>query len=241
MPMPEQQVQGRLDDGTRVIFRPFQTGDRELLREGFERMSPESRYHRFFTPIEHLSEQQLDSLSDIDFVDRVAWLALLPDNKDFPGAGVARWVRATDDPEVAEAAVTVIDAYQRRGIGNALLRLLAQSAIERGIKQFRAFVLGENHAMLQLFESLGAETSSIEAGVIEMRIPLPANVDELLQTPAPHILRAAAEGTVEGRAGRPAGAPSSWGDEGLGGDRQIRAEGERLRPHGYPRSCPWQK
>jgi len=206
MPAPETTVEGRLDDGARVLFRPLRRDDREILRQGFEDLSDDSRYHRFFTPLNALSEEQLDSLTDVDFVDRVAWLALLPDDPSVAGAGVARFVRAKDNPEVAEAAVTVIDKYQRRGVGSALLRILAQSAIELGIRRFRAFVLGENKAMLQMFEGLGAETAGIEEGVIELLIPLPATVDELKESPAPRILRAAAEGVVEGRAGR-----QGWG------------------------------
>ena len=39
-----------LRDGSRVIIRPAIPADRELLAEGFERLSPESRYRRFSPP-----------------------------------------------------------------------------------------------------------------------------------------------------------------------------------------------
>ena len=40
-----------LKDGSRVLLRPAGPTDRALLVEGFERLSPESRYRRFFAPM----------------------------------------------------------------------------------------------------------------------------------------------------------------------------------------------
>src|SRR5207245_10710034 len=118
------------------------------LRQALARMSPHSRYRRFFSPLDHLSEQQLDYLTNIDFKDHVAWIAFLPDEPGAPGVGVARWVRDRDDPGVAEAAVAVIDDYHRRGIGRALLRLLTESAVSVGAQPIPASVLASNHPLL---------------------------------------------------------------------------------------------
>jgi RimJ/RimL family protein N-acetyltransferase len=201
MTFPASPVEGVLDDGQRVAFRPLRRDDRESLREAFARMSPQSRYRRFFSPLDHLSEQQLDYLTNIDFKDHVAWIAFLPDEPGAPGVGVARWVRDRDDPEVAEAAVAVIDDYHRRGIGRALLRLLTESAVSLGVKRFQAFVLGDNDPMLTLFQSLGAHIAGAHAGTIEVLVPLPDDIEQLQHTPAPRILRATAQGRVEGRTG----------------------------------------
>ncbi len=45
-----------------------------------------------------------------------------------PGLGVARYISLADNPTTAEAAVTVVDEQQGRGIGTILLELLATSA-----------------------------------------------------------------------------------------------------------------
>jgi GNAT superfamily N-acetyltransferase len=194
-------VEGLLDDGTRVLFRALTSADREGLQTGLRGMSPESRYRRFFSPIDHLSETQLDYLTNIDYTDHYAWLAVLPDAPGSPGVGVARWVRDAGDPTAAEAAVAVLDAYHQRGIGSALLRLLAQSALERGVRRFLAPVLGGNEAMMALLHSYGAVSDGIQGGVIEMVVPLPETIDELDRTPAPRILRAAATGEIQPRSG----------------------------------------
>lgn len=44
-----------LRDGTEVVVRPIRADDKELLRRGFLRLSPESRYRRFFAAKHDLS------------------------------------------------------------------------------------------------------------------------------------------------------------------------------------------
>lgn len=194
---PDEQVEGLLKDGTRIVFRPITPDDKELLRVGVERLSPESRYRRFFSPIDHLSDEQLTYLTEIDYVDHFAWIGTLPDRAG-EGVAVGRWIRDPENPESAEAAVTVADDYQGQGLGSAVLVLLARSAIERGIRRFTLEVLGENEPMMQLMQHVGAVIDKREGGVVFMHVPLPATVEELDQTPAPAILKAAAEGRIQG-------------------------------------------
>jgi acetyltransferase len=49
-----------LRDGARVMLRPIAPQDRPLLDASFERLSEESRYHRFFTSKNELSTEELD-------------------------------------------------------------------------------------------------------------------------------------------------------------------------------------
>jgi len=199
--VPEERADGILKDGSRIIFRPITPADKELLRVGVERLSPESRYRRFFSPIAHLTDDQLAYLTEIDYVDHFAWIGILP-GAGGEGVAVGRWVRDPDNPESAEAAVTVADDYQSQGIGSALLVLMARTAIERGIKRFTLEVLGDNDPMLALMEHVGAIIDRREGGVVFMHVPLPASIEELEKTPAPAILKAAAEGRIQGEVGR---------------------------------------
>lgn len=190
--------EGFLQDGTRINFRPIRADDKDLLRRGFERLSPESRYRRFFRRIDHLSDQQLKYLTEVDFKDHAAWIAEIP-GPGGEGIGVARWIRIPKEPEVAEGAVTVVDDYQNRGIGSSLLWLAGRSAIEQGVKAFRVWVQSENHPMLQILDELGAGPTHWEAGVAQIDIPLPGVPDEL-PVPATLLLRATAAGQLEGEA-----------------------------------------
>jgi hypothetical protein len=60
MAEPSDQTAVELDDGSPVLIRPIAPDDREALAAGFERLSPESRYRRFFAPVHKLIRRQLD-------------------------------------------------------------------------------------------------------------------------------------------------------------------------------------
>lgn len=217
-----------LADGRRILFRPIQPDDKKLLADGFHRLSPESRYRRFFRSIDHLSPAQLKYLTEVDGVDHVAWVALLPDApEEERGAGVARWIRLRNEPDAAEGAVTVVDSLQGLGIGKTLLYLITQEAIGKGIKRAKAWVLGENHEVHAMLSHLGAHPGSWESGAIEMTIPLPSDPAALADTPAPLVLKAVASGRLAGMARPDAGGgtnlvmPANSGD-GAGGGQPIR-------------------
>jgi GNAT superfamily N-acetyltransferase len=192
--------EGRLASGERVLFRQIRPSDKERLLKGFQMLSPESRYRRFFRNMDTLSEAQLAYLTELDFEDHYAWIGVLPDRPGEPGLGVARWIRISDEPEVAEGAVTVLDAYHGQGLGSTLLWLAARSAIEKGVKAFRVWVQGDNHPMLAILEDIGTTPTQWEAGVSEIDIPLPSDPEDLAANPAALVLRAVASGDVEGRA-----------------------------------------
>ena len=167
-------VPGVLADGTVVRYAPVTPAHREQLRRGFEETSPESRYRRFLSPLSRLTEEQLDYLTNVDFVDHVAWGAEIAETRR--GIGIGRWIRLPDEPEAAEAAVAVVDDFQGRGVGRALLQLLADSALERGVTKFRAEVLADNDRMLSILEAVGAVTTGRSGSVLEIEIQLPPDL-----------------------------------------------------------------
>ena len=162
-----------LRDGSRVKVRQVRKADAGLLLRGFERLSDESRYRRFLCPMPELSEAMVRYLTDVDHHDHEAIVAL--DAVTGEGVGVARYVRDRDRPKRAEAAVTVIDDWQGKGLGTLLLELLAVRAREEGISRFTALMLASNDDMMQLLESLGpVRVLDREAGTVEIESPIPA-------------------------------------------------------------------
>jgi len=181
-----------LRDGTRIVVRPILPQDKDRLRQGFARLSAQSRYRRFLTALDHLSDQQVRYLTEIDYADHMAWVALDPSQPTQPGVGVARYVRLPEDPTVAEAAVTVLDEYQGRGIGTILLRMLAESARSHGIRSFRAYVLADNDPMVEILHDLGA-TVAHEGSLLRIDVPIPASPDELPDTPTGRVFKSVAK------------------------------------------------
>jgi RimJ/RimL family protein N-acetyltransferase len=185
-----------LRDGSSVILRPAVPTDRDLLLAGFERLSPESRYRRFFSPMKRMSSSLLDYLTSLDYRDHFAWAALSaepgPDGRPL-GVGVSRYIRL-EDPQAAEMAVTVVDDWQGRGLGRVLLDALVMEALENGITRLEGDVLVENRPMQELLRRAGATFRAAELGVLRFSIDLPARDEALRGDPLGDLLRAVARG-----------------------------------------------
>lgn len=184
-----------LADGTRVTLRFIRPEDAAELRRAFERLSTRSRYQRFFAVIPSLSEDMIRYLTDVDGDKHVAIVATTDshDLKDEIGLGVARYVRLEGTPEVAEAAVTVADEAQNRGIGHLLVRALARVARERGVHHFRGTVLAENMRMRHMLAEVGAKLHPEDGQTLMFDVPLDWPPERETEHPLRRLLRVAAE------------------------------------------------
>jgi GNAT superfamily N-acetyltransferase len=164
-----------LREGTKVHVRPIAPEDEPLLHEAFAAMSERTVYFRFFSPIKRLSDAMAHRLAVVDYNDRFALVATThrPSSKERI-AGVARYDRASGT-DIAEVALAVIDEFQRRGLGRALLAILARVAREHGIKSFSLIVLPENQQMLGLLRKMGwIHQARLSGGVYEISFDIPA-------------------------------------------------------------------
>ncbi|HYM98402.1 MAG TPA: GNAT family N-acetyltransferase, partial [Aestuariivirgaceae bacterium] len=155
-------VKARLDDGTVVELRPLGPDDKTLLQEGMARLSSDSRRLRFMAPVDRLSRAQLAYLTEIDHATHIAWGALIDERP----VAVGRIVRSGDELTAAELAITVVDDWQRRGLGTLLVRLMAELARSRGIRVFTFEALPENQRIRGLLGLFGAEQKLIDGVVI---------------------------------------------------------------------------
>jgi GNAT superfamily N-acetyltransferase len=158
----------------------------------FDRLSDDSRYMRFLTAVDELGESELRYLTEVDHHDHEALVAFDPESG---AVGVGRFVRSAEDPASAEAAVTVVDDWQGRGLGTALCNLIAERARHEGIRRFTALLLADNQQMLDVLASLGpAEVISRDAGTINVAVDIP---EVGIGGHMAGVLRVAAGGTVE--------------------------------------------
>ena len=167
-------AQATLPDGTCIHVRAIQPSDREPLREAFQRLSPESRYRRFFAMIADLSDEMLTYMTEIDGVNHVAFVATVEsvDLKTERGVGVARFVRVPDRPSMAEAAVTVVDDMQHHGVGRVLTLTLAAAARERGISSFCGEVLASNAPMIEALRQSNATLEPTAEGTLRFVVSI---------------------------------------------------------------------
>lgn len=173
-----------LRDGTPVRLRMIGPADRARLAAGFAKLSPESRYRRFFTAMPRLSDRTLDRLVATDGWNHVAIGAevVSDDPAEAEGLGVAHFVRLPEAPEVAEVAVAVIDARHRLGLGHLLLQALVKAARARGIRRFRATILGDNAPARALLEDVADQfTVRREDSALVYEVALPEGPEDELR------------------------------------------------------------
>lgn len=189
-----------LKDGARVRIRLVRPDDKQRLLHGFELMSPRSRFLRFFTHKESLSDDELAYLTEMDQQKHFALgaCALNEDGSEGDGLGVARFVCFADEPDAAEAAIAVSDRAQGKGLGRMLFERLVRAAVERGVKRFRAEYLVENDGMQALLSEIAPEVKpEIDGEVMKVDWPLPEPDDR--QNPLYRMLVAAAKGLFQWR------------------------------------------
>lgn len=143
----------RLRGGRLIRLGLVTPADRPMIAEGMLRLSVTSSWRRFFTVRRRLTEREMHDLTNPADPMRLAVgaSAHMPDGR-VEGVGIARYVRLDGEPGTAEIAVTVIDDYQKLGIGALLLRRLGMEASRRDVRRLSGIVMHENVPMLKLLE-----------------------------------------------------------------------------------------
>lgn len=160
-------------------FRPITPDDREVLAKAFTELSVESRYLRFFQSLVRLSDYQLDYLTHPDGHTHVAWGILEATGSEDVGVGAMRFIRLRDEPDVAEAAITIIDRYQHRGLGYVAFCVINILAHRAGVKRLRHHVLHGNRFVLDMLAIIGTVGSTTEGGVHILETPVLAGMDSV--------------------------------------------------------------
>jgi GNAT superfamily N-acetyltransferase len=152
-----------------VATRPVQPDDDVLLRRLWPRLSPDTVYRRFHSPIHWLPPETVQRLVTVDHDRREAVAAIVGGEV----VGVARYDRSPADPASAEFAILVEDAWQGMGLGRRLLTELVELAAARGVATLTATVQRDNDRVLGLIRRLlPRSTFTPDADVFDVRSPL---------------------------------------------------------------------
>ena len=145
---------GRLPDGTRVFLRPLREADLEHAQEYFARLSDETRYLRFMIPTPNLTADALARVVDALHEARAAiTVATVDHGQRQELIGGARVV-PTDRVGTSEFAISVVDAWQGRGVGTVLMREVVRLARALHYHRVEGTVLSINTKMLTVARRL---------------------------------------------------------------------------------------
>lgn len=131
-----------------VRIRPMTPSDGDALVTVFAGMSAASRRARFLGRVDQLTGSMRSALMHVDGVRHVALVAEVQEGRQRTAIGLARYV--VDGPGQAEVAYEVVDAWQGKGVGTALLRTLVATARRQGVERLHASILPDNTASLAL-------------------------------------------------------------------------------------------
>ncbi|MEO1140499.1 MAG: GNAT family N-acetyltransferase [Pseudomonadota bacterium] len=184
-------IKTTLRNGDAVLIREVVPEDRDLMQLGFDRLSSESRYFRFLSPHNALTDAEVREFTATGDEEHLAIGAVMTSAAGVLPLGTARYVQLGPDDSRAEVAVTIIDSHQNIGLGSLLFGVLARLAATSGITEFIAIVHRNNTGMIHLLKGLGAKVSHREHAEIELVLPIFEQAEHYPDTPMGARVRAA--------------------------------------------------
>jgi acetyltransferase len=164
-------------DGAPFTIRPIRPDDEPLLVAFHRTLSEESVRLRYMFPFKLDERTAHQRLIRTCFVDYDREMALVAERPAGDGGreivAVGRLSRDRDGRSGAEFALLVADAWQRRGIGRALLRRLVEVARRERIARVYADILSANVGMQRLCGEVGFALDPLpDAGVVSAALEI---------------------------------------------------------------------
>jgi GNAT superfamily N-acetyltransferase len=167
-------------DGREVRVRHMRAEDAEVLERMFYRLSSETRWRRFFMPLDNIDRDQVRReaarLAQVDPQRAAALLATADESGREEGVAVARYGRIGERDDCAEASIVVRDDYQSAGLGAQLFDLLVQVGLARGVHHIILLTHADNLGMIGLVQHLGLPyQGKYTSGLYEIDVQLADN------------------------------------------------------------------
>ena len=161
MDYPKQwETELKTKNGLKIIFRPEQPGDTEMLWVMFSTLSKKS-VSNLLPPI---SRDRVESwTTDIDYDEVLAIVAVLTENDNTRIIGTTSLRFNSQKPlkHKAELGLTIHEDYQNMGIGSALLKHIIKVARTKKLKKIHLNVSATNERAIHLYKKAGFTTEGI--------------------------------------------------------------------------------
>lgn len=160
-----------LADGRVVHVRPVVPGDAAALVHAIRTADVETLRARFLGGAPPTDPATIRHLVEVDYTTRLALVAFGAGR----GVAIARYESLAEPPGAAEVAVAVDPAWRRVGLATALVRMLAEAAIARGIRSFTATYFASNVDVASIVDEAAVlHHARLQAGVVDDTMELPA-------------------------------------------------------------------
>ena len=145
--------------GEILVVRPASEADEPALEAFFDRVAAEDRRFRFLSAQAHVGAEMLAPMTHCDHFRSENFLAFDPANDEL----VATAMLACDNPlDTGEIAVSVRSDWRGKGVGWALLDLIAEEAAMRGLRRVISIEDRANHAAIDLEREKGFTACAVE-------------------------------------------------------------------------------
>ena len=144
-------------DGRDVLMRPIRPYDEPLVKELYDGFSEETQHYRFFHAIKDITHEQLVRYCHIDYDREISLVAEL----DGKLIGMSRLMLDPGD-STAEFSVVVTDEYQKKGVGEHMVRHILDVAKSKKLEKVYATVLKTNNPMKKLAKKLGFKVEATD-------------------------------------------------------------------------------
>lgn len=140
-------------DDREVVIRPAKPVDVRRIQEHFYSLEKEDIVSRFFYEKSAFMRDEIEGLSQIDYINDLTLVALVGEFGFGRVVGIGEYLL---DPakNIAEVAFSVSKDFQGKGLGKILMNKLAEAARENGIAGFIAYTNPQNKGMVNLFKTL---------------------------------------------------------------------------------------
>lgn len=142
-----------LKSGKKVTLRPIRPEDEPHFIEFHQALSQESirsRYFEFLSLEERIAHERLSRICNCDYERDIALVGEI-ENKIVSVARLSK-IYGTSD---AEFKMTIIDSFQKKGLGKQMFLTLLEIARQEHIEKIYAHILKDNTGMLHIAKNLG--------------------------------------------------------------------------------------
>jgi GNAT superfamily N-acetyltransferase len=159
----------RLPGGEPVVTRPVRPRDAGDLQAYVRRLSPGSRYNRFFGPMPELPPAELDRVIHLDGHNQQALIAQTCDDGAPTVVAEARYALAADRVD-CEFALSVADDFRGKGLGTRLLAEIECRARALGARRLVGDVLRSNETMQAFARKAGFAMTGVPGDARLVRV-----------------------------------------------------------------------